>query len=102
VGIPRSGWAQQKDLFQARYRGKRFSFGYPACPRLEDQAGPFRLLDLENNIGIHLTEGYMMEPEGSVTALLFHHPEAQYFPLSAADIERLERELAPGAQAVNA
>ncbi len=92
----------RKDLFQAHYRGKRFSFGYPACPRLEDQVQLFRLLDLENNIGIHLTEGFMMEPEGSVTAIVFHHPEARYFALSPADIERLERELAPGAAAVNA
>jgi 5-methyltetrahydrofolate--homocysteine methyltransferase len=92
----------RKDLFQAHYRGKRFSFGYPACPRLEDQVQLFRLLDPESNIGIHLTEGYMMEPEGSVTAMVFHHPEAKYFALSAADIERLERELAPGEQAVNA
>src|SRR5579875_791444 len=51
----------KKDLFHAHYRGKRFSFGYPACPRLEDQVQLFRLLDLENNIGIHLTEGFMME-----------------------------------------
>jgi 5-methyltetrahydrofolate--homocysteine methyltransferase len=92
----------RKDLFQAHYHGKRFSFGYPACPRLEDQAQLFRLLELENNIGIHLTEGFMMEPEGSVTAVVFHHPEARYFALSPADIERLERELDPGAQAVNA
>lgn len=62
----------------------------------------FRLLDLENNIGIHLTEGFMMEPEGSVTAVVFHHPEAKYFALSAADIDRLERELTPGQDAVNA
>ena len=83
----------KKDLFQAHYHGKRFSFGYPACPRLEDQAGLFRLLDLDNSSGIRLTEGFMMEPEGSVTAIVFHHPEAKYFALSAADIERLEREL---------
>ena len=92
----------KKDLFQAHYHGKRFSFGYPACPRLEDQAGLFRLLDLEQNIGIQLTEGFMMEPEGSVTAIVFHHPEARYFALSAADIERLERELNPDQEAVNA
>ena len=92
----------KKDLFQAHYHGKRFSFGYPACPRLEDQAGLFRLLDLNNSSGIRLTEGFMMEPEGSVTAIVFHHPEAKYFALSAADIERLERELDPDQAAVNA
>jgi len=82
-----------KDLFQAHYHGRRFSFGYPACPRLEDQEQLFRLLEAEKNIGVVLTEGFMMEPEGSVTAMVFHHPEATYFALSPSDIERLEREL---------
>jgi 5-methyltetrahydrofolate--homocysteine methyltransferase len=81
------------DLFKARYRGVRVSFGYPACPRLEDQEQLFRLLDVPKHIGVHLTEGYMMEPEGSVTALVFHHPEAKYFNLSPEDVERLEREI---------
>jgi len=78
------------DLFKARYRGVRVSFGYPACPRLEDQEKLFRLLEVSNHIGVHLTEGYMMEPEGSVTALVFHHPAARYFTLSPEDLERLE------------
>jgi len=79
------------DLFKARYRGVRVSFGYPACPRLEDQEQLFRLLDVPKHIGVHLTEGYMMEPEGSVTALVLHHPEAKYFNLAPEDVERLER-----------
>jgi 5-methyltetrahydrofolate--homocysteine methyltransferase len=87
-----------KDLFQAHYHGKRFSFGYPACPRLEDQAQLFRLLEVEaNNLGVHLTEGYMMDPESSVSAMVFHNPNAKYFSLSAADIERLEAEFQPAA-----
>jgi 5-methyltetrahydrofolate--homocysteine methyltransferase len=82
-----------KDLFQAHYHGKRYSFGYPACPRLEDQAQLFRLLELEQNeIGVHLTEGFMMDPESSVSALVFHNPLVKYFSLSAADSERLEQE----------
>jgi 5-methyltetrahydrofolate--homocysteine methyltransferase len=84
------------DLFKARYRGVRVSFGYPACPRLEDQVQLFRLLGVEEHIGVHLTEGYMMEPEGSVTALVLHHPEAKYFSLSPDDTERLERALDEG------
>jgi 5-methyltetrahydrofolate--homocysteine methyltransferase len=85
-----------KDLVQAHYHGKRFSFGYPACPRLEDQEQLFRLLELEKNaIGVQLTEGFMMDPESAVSAVVFHHPEAKYFSLSAADIERLEREFDP-------
>ncbi len=67
------------------------SFGYPACPRLEDQAQLFRLLDVEKSIGVQLTEGFMMEPEGSVSALVFHHPEARYFSLTEQDAEQLER-----------
>ncbi len=82
-----------KDLFQAHYHGKRYSFGYPACPRLEDQAQLFRLLELEqNDIGVHLTEGFMMDPESSVSAMVFHNPMVKYFSLSASDIERLEQE----------
>jgi 5-methyltetrahydrofolate--homocysteine methyltransferase len=83
----------KKDLFQAHYRGKRFSFGYPACPRLEDQAVLFRLLDAERRIGVRLTEGFMMDPEASVSALVIHHPEARYFALSERDIEALSAEL---------
>jgi 5-methyltetrahydrofolate--homocysteine methyltransferase len=79
------------ELIKARYRGVRVSFGYPACPRLEDQVALFRLLDVAQQIGVHLTEGFMMEPEGSVSALVFHHPEARYFNLSPEDVERLER-----------
>jgi 5-methyltetrahydrofolate--homocysteine methyltransferase len=82
-----------KDLFQAHYHGKRYSFGYPACPRLEDQVQLFRLLELEqNDIGVHLTEGFMMDPESSVSAMVFHNPMVKYFSLSSSDIERLEQE----------
>ena len=83
-----------QDLFRTQYRGRRYSFGYPACPRLEDQEQLFRLLDVTDNIGVELTEGYMMDPEGSVSALVFHHPEAKYFNLSEQDIQRLEQEIA--------
>ena len=82
-------------LFKARYRGKRYSFGYPACPRLEDQEKLFRLLDAEERTGVALTEGHMMDPESSVSALVFHHPDAKYFNLSEADTEALEREFSP-------
>ena len=85
-----------KDLLQAHYHGKRFSFGYPACPRLEDQEQLFRLLEVDKNaIGVQLTDGFMMDPESAVSAIVFHHPEAKYFSLSPADIEALERELSP-------
>ncbi|WP_407637453.1 methionine synthase [Calidifontibacillus oryziterrae] len=67
-----------QDLFKAKYQGQRFSFGYPACPNLEDQEKLFKLLKPEQ-IGIELTEGFMMKPEASVTAIVFSHPEARYF-----------------------
>ena len=82
------------DLFHTKYRGQRYSFGYPACPRLEDQEKLFRLLDVTANTGVELTEGYMMDPEASVSALVFHHPDAKYFNLSEQDTQRLEREIA--------
>ena len=66
------------ERFTSRYRGKRYSFGYPACPNLEDQAGIWMLLRPEE-IGVHLTEGMMMDPEASDSALVFHHPDCAYF-----------------------
>ena len=83
-----------QDLFRTQYRGRRYSFGYPACPRLEDQEQLFRLLDVSNNIPVELTEGFMMDPESTVSALVFHHPDAAYFNLSEQDIEQLEQQFA--------
>ncbi|MFP5112849.1 methionine synthase [Bacillaceae bacterium C204] len=70
-----------QDRFTAKYQGQRFSFGYPACPELEDQKKLFKLIQPEE-IGIQLTEGCMMEPEASVSAIVFAHPEARYFNVS--------------------
>jgi 5-methyltetrahydrofolate--homocysteine methyltransferase len=67
-----------QDRFTAKYPGQRFSFGYPACPELEDQKKLFKLIAPEE-IGIQLTDGCMMEPEASVSAIVFAHPEARYF-----------------------
>ena len=67
-----------RDVLQARYRGKRYSFGYPACPDLAGQRALFAVLRPEG-IGVQLTDGDMMDPEASVSALVFHHPEARYF-----------------------
>jgi len=93
-GFPDPRDLTMKDLFQAKYRGIRVSFGYPACPRLDDQAELFRLLDATAAIGVELTEGFMMDPESSVTALVFHHPEARYFSLTEEDQERLATRIA--------
>ncbi len=77
-GFPDPPEATMLDRFQARYRGKRYSFGYPACPDLSAQAPLFELLKPER-IGVQLTEGFMMDPEASVSALVVHHPQAKYF-----------------------
>jgi 5-methyltetrahydrofolate--homocysteine methyltransferase len=77
-GFPDPHGTTPLDLFRAHYRGKRYSFGYPACPDLALQEQLFAILD-PAGIGIELTEGHMMEPEASVSALVLHHPEAQYF-----------------------
>ncbi|MFX4990422.1 vitamin B12 dependent-methionine synthase activation domain-containing protein, partial [Acinetobacter baumannii] len=67
-----------KLLFSAKYHGSRFSFGYPACPNLEDQAKLFELL-APQDIGIGLTEEFMLTPEQSTSAIIVHHPESGYF-----------------------
>ena len=77
-GFPDPATMTMPDRFTSRYRGKRYSFGYPACPNLEDQAGIWMLLRPEA-IGVHLTEGMMMDPEASVSALVFQHPDCTYF-----------------------
>ena len=77
-GFPDSPAMTMHDRFTSRYRGKRYSFGYPACPNLDDQAGLWKLLRPEE-IGVELTEGMMMEPEASVSAMVFHHPDCAYF-----------------------
>ncbi len=77
-GFPDPPAMTMRDRLSARYRGKRYSFGYPACPDLEDQRGIWNLLRPEE-IGVQLTEGFMMDPEASVSALVFHHPDCVYF-----------------------
>jgi 5-methyltetrahydrofolate--homocysteine methyltransferase len=67
------------DLFHQKYRGSRYSFGYPACPNLEDQTKIFALLKPEETIGVRLTTGFHMEPEQSTSAIVVHHPQAKYF-----------------------
>jgi len=80
-GFPDPSELSIADKLKAHYRGVRVSFGYPACPELADQATLWRLLHPEE-IGVQLTEGFMMDPEASVSALVFHHPAAKYFKAS--------------------
>ena len=67
-------------LFHQAYRGSRFSFGYPACPDLEDQKKLFELLD-PSRIDVELTEEFQLDPEQSTSAIIVHHPEAKYFSI---------------------
>jgi 5-methyltetrahydrofolate--homocysteine methyltransferase len=80
-GFPDPPTTTMHDRFTSRYRGKRYSFGYGACPNMDDQQGIWKLLHPEE-IGVRLTEGMMMEPEASVSALVFHHPDCAYFTAS--------------------
>jgi 5-methyltetrahydrofolate--homocysteine methyltransferase len=82
-GFPDPPELTMAQRFTSRYRGKRYSFGYPACPNLEDQAGIWKLLRPED-IGVQLTDGFMMDPEASVSALVFHHPDSTYFSVGDA------------------
>lgn len=82
-GFPDPADMTMKQRLGARYQGIRVSFGYPACPDLEDQEPLFRLMQPED-IGVALTEGFMMEPEASVSAMVFSHPEAHYFNVDKA------------------
>ena len=77
-GCPDSPATTMQDRFRAKYRGKRYSFGYPACPDLALQERLFQLLRPEE-IGVSLTEGHMMDPEASVSAVVLHHTDAEYF-----------------------
>ncbi len=79
LGIAGDDSPHIRDLFHQKYRGSRYSFGYPACPNLEDQTKLFALLHPDQNIGVHLTTGFLLDPEQSTSAIVVHHPAAKYF-----------------------
>ena len=70
-----------KDIFDQGYQGSRYSFGYPACPDLEQQLQMCDLLEPER-IGISLSEEFQLHPEQSTSSIVLHHPEAKYFNAS--------------------
>lgn len=78
LGIAGKDASEIKKLFAQGYQGSRYSFGYPACPNLEDQRQIFELLKPER-IGVSLTEEFQLVPEQSTSAIIVHHPEARYF-----------------------
>ncbi|HVP44187.1 MAG TPA: methionine synthase [Terriglobales bacterium] len=79
LGIAGEDAAEIRDLFHQKYRGSRYSFGYPACPNLEDQSKLFALIHPDEAIGVHLTSAYLLDPEQSTSAIVVHHPDAKYF-----------------------
>jgi 5-methyltetrahydrofolate--homocysteine methyltransferase len=83
-GIEDPAGLTMADVQKARYQGIRVSFGYPACPDLSDQETLFRLLQ-PRSIGVELTDGFMMDPEATVSALVFHHPQARYFGVGVTE-----------------
>lgn len=80
LGIAGRDAAQMTKLFHQGYQGSRFSFGYPACPALEDQVKLFELID-PSRIEVELTEEFQLEPEQSTSAIIVHHEEAKYFSI---------------------
>jgi len=78
LGIATDDSPKLRDLFIQKYRGSRYSFGYPACPDMSDQEKLFRLLRPER-IGCELTENWQIDPEQSTSAIVVHHPQAKYF-----------------------
>jgi 5-methyltetrahydrofolate--homocysteine methyltransferase len=78
LGVSGQDARELQMLFKQGYQGSRYSFGYPACPRLEDQAILMKLLEGER-IGVTLSEEYQLDPEQSTSALIAYHPAARYF-----------------------
>jgi 5-methyltetrahydrofolate--homocysteine methyltransferase len=78
LGLAAEDPADLDGILRVKYRGCRYSFGYPACPDLEDRAKVVRLLRPER-IGVTLSEEFQLAPEQSTDALITHHPEASYF-----------------------
>jgi len=77
-GIAGSDARERQEIFKQHYQGSRYSFGYPACPRLEDQLKLWPLLE-PGRIGVTLSEEFQLEPEQTTTALITHHRQAKYF-----------------------
>ncbi len=80
LGIAGEDGATIESLFRQTYHGERYSFGYPACPNLEDQKHIFELLEPER-IGVTLSSEWQLVPEQSTSAIIVHHPESCYFSI---------------------
>ena len=80
LGIAGADSPDLSRLFRQEYQGSRYSFGYPACPDLEDQEKLFELLD-PSRIDVELSEEFQLEPEQSTSAIIVHHTQAKYFSI---------------------
>ena len=78
-----------RELGLADGQGKRYSWGYPAVPQLEDHRVVFDLLPAESELGMSLTEAYQLVPEQSTAAIIVHHPQAKYFSVGESRVEQL-------------
>jgi 5-methyltetrahydrofolate--homocysteine methyltransferase len=70
-------------------RGKRYSWGYPACPDLDDHVTLFKLLPAQQRLGMTLTSAYQLVPEQSTAAIIVHHPDAKYYSVGVSRAEQL-------------
>jgi 5-methyltetrahydrofolate--homocysteine methyltransferase len=80
LGLAGGDAKEMAKLFHQGYQGSRFSFGYPACPNLEDQTKLFELLD-PSRIDVELSDEFQLVPEQSTSAIIVHHEEAKYFSI---------------------
>jgi 5-methyltetrahydrofolate--homocysteine methyltransferase len=77
-----ASWMHQRirrELGLGEDQGKRYSWGYGACPDLDDHETVFRILPVADSIGVTLTSAFQLNPEASTAAMVVHHPEAKYY-----------------------
>jgi len=79
----------RREMGLVKSRGKRYSWGYPAIPDLDDHRKVFELLPAEDALGMSLTSAYQLVPEQSTAAILLHHPDAKYFNVGESRVSQL-------------
>jgi 5-methyltetrahydrofolate--homocysteine methyltransferase len=81
----------RRELGLEAEQGKRYSWGYPAIPDLDDHKKVFRLLPAASELGMDLTPAYQLVPEQSTAAIIVHHPQARYYNIGESRVEQLMR-----------
>lgn len=82
----------RRELGLKKEQGKRYSWGYPAIPDLNDHEKVFRLLPVEKELNMHLTSAFQLVPEQSTAAIILHHPQAKYFNIGTSRVDQLMKE----------